>query len=52
VEPKPTCYTDGISRLKLKMTDIGYILENEGIVKQSGSLIQHDGAAAFKLSDR
>jgi hypothetical protein len=34
------------------MTAVGYILDMEEIVKASWSLIQHDGAAAFKLSER
>jgi len=33
------------------MTAIGYILDTEEIVKASWSLFQHDGAAAFKLSE-
>jgi len=35
-----------------QMTTVGYILDTEEIVKASWSLIQHDGAAAFKLSER
>jgi len=35
-----------------KMTAIEYILDPEGMVKASRSLFQHDGAAAFKLSER
>jgi len=35
-----------------QMTAVGYILDTEEIVKASWSLFQHDGAAAFKLSDR
>jgi len=34
------------------MTAVGYILNTEEIVKASWSLFQHDGAAAFKLSER
>jgi len=35
-----------------QMTAVGYILDMEEIVKASWSLFQHDGAAAFKLSER
>jgi hypothetical protein len=35
-----------------QMTAIGYILDTEEIVKASWSLFHHDGAAAFKLSER
>ena len=35
-----------------QMTTAGYISDTEGIVKASWSLFQHDGAAAFKLSER
>jgi len=35
-----------------QMTAVGYILDPEEIVKASWSLFQHDGAAAFKLSER
>jgi len=35
-----------------QMTAIGYNSDTEEIVKASWSLFQHDGAAAFKLSDR
>jgi hypothetical protein len=35
-----------------QMTAVGYILDTEEIVKASWSLFQHDGAAAFKLSQR
>ena len=35
-----------------QMTAIGYILDMEEIVKASWSLFQHDGAAAFSLSER
>jgi len=35
-----------------QMTGIGYISDTEAIVKASWSLFQHDGAAAFKLSER
>jgi hypothetical protein len=34
------------------MTAVGYISDTEEIVKSSWSLFQHDGAAAFKLSER
>jgi hypothetical protein len=34
------------------MTTVGYILNTEEIVKTSQSLFHHDGAAAFKLSER
>jgi hypothetical protein len=33
------------------MTAVGYILDTEEIVEASCSLFQHDGAAAFKLSE-
>jgi len=35
-----------------QMTAVGYISVTEDIVKASWSLFQHDGAAAFKLSER
>jgi len=35
-----------------QMTAIGYISDSEEIVKASWSLFQHDGVAAFKLSER
>jgi len=35
-----------------QMTAVGYILDTEEIVKAFWSLFQHDGAAAFKLSER
>jgi len=35
-----------------QMTAVGYISNTEEIVKASWSLFQHDGAAAFKLSER
>jgi len=35
-----------------QMTAVGYILDTEEIVNASWSLCQHDGAAAFKLSER
>jgi len=35
-----------------QMTAIGYISDTEEIVKASWSLFQHDGAAAFQLSER
>jgi len=34
------------------ITIVGYISDTEEIVKASSSLFQHDGAAAFKLSER
>jgi len=37
---------------KMQMTAVGYISDTEEIVKASWSLFQHDGAAAFKLSER
>jgi len=41
------------SRVQNKqMTAIGYISDMEEILKASWSLFQHDGAAAFKLSER
>jgi hypothetical protein len=35
----------------VQMTGKGYISDTEEIVKESWSLFQHDGAAAFKLSE-
>jgi len=35
-----------------QITAVGYISDTEEIVKASWSLFQHDGAAAFKLSER
>jgi len=35
-----------------QMTAVGYISDTEEIVKASWSLFQHDGAAAFKLTER
>jgi hypothetical protein len=35
-----------------QMTDIGHISDTKEIVKASWSLLQHHGAAAFKLSER
>jgi len=35
-----------------QMTTVGYISDTEEVVKASWSLFQHDGAAAFKLSER
>jgi len=35
-----------------QMTAVGYISDTEEIVKASWSLFHHDGAAAFKLSER
>jgi hypothetical protein len=34
------------------MTSVGYLLDTEEIANTSWSLFQHDGAAAFKLSER
>jgi hypothetical protein len=34
------------------MSAVGYISDTDEIVKASWSLFQHDGAAAFKLSER
>jgi hypothetical protein len=47
------CGTQKESRTQNKqMTTVGYISDPEEIVKASWSLLQHDGAAAFKLSER
>jgi len=47
------CATQKESRaLNKEMTAVGYISDTEDIVKASWSLFQHDGAAAFKLSER
>jgi len=47
------CATQMDSRAQTKqMTAVGYISDTEEIVKSSWSLFQHDGAAAFKLSER
>jgi len=35
-----------------QMTAVGYISDTDEIVKSSWSLLQHDGVAAFKLSER
>jgi len=35
-----------------QMTTVGYISVTEEIVKASWSLVHHDGAAAFQLSER
>jgi len=35
-----------------QMTAVGYISDTDEIVKASWSLLQHDGVAAFKLSER
>ena len=51
-QPKPTCYPEGISRTKQPMTAVAYISDTEQSVTASWSLFQHDGAAAFKLSER
>jgi len=34
------------------MTAVGYISDTEESIKASWSIVQHDGAAAFKLSER
>jgi hypothetical protein len=34
------------------MTAVGSIWDTEKIIKASGSLFEHDGAPAFKLSER
>ena len=36
----------------IQMTAVGYISDTEEMVKASWSLFQHDGAAAFKLSEK
>jgi len=47
------CATQTESRTRnMQMTAVGYISDTEAIVKASWSLFQHDGAAAFKLSER
>jgi len=47
------CATQKKSRAQNKqMTSMGYISDMEEIVKASCSLFQHNGAAAFKLSER
>jgi hypothetical protein len=47
------CATQKESRTQNKqMTAMGYISDTEAIVKASKSLFQHDGVAAFKLSER
>jgi len=47
------CATQKESRAQNKqMTVVGYISESEEIIKASWSLFQHDGATAFKLSER
>jgi len=47
------CATQKESRTQNKqMTTVEYISDTEEIVKASSSLFQHDGAAAFKLSER
>jgi hypothetical protein len=47
------CVTRKESRAKnSQMPALGYISDMEGIVKASWSLFHHDGAAAFKLSER
>ena len=35
-----------------QMTAVGYISDTEEIIKASWSIFQHDGASAFKLSER
>jgi len=47
------CATQKESRAQNKqMTAVGYILDTEEIVTASWSLFHHDGAAAFKFSER
>jgi len=47
------CATRKESRAQNKqITAVGHISDTEEIVKASWSLFQHDGAAAFKLSER
>jgi len=47
------CATQKESRAQNKqMTAVGYISDTEEIVKASWSPFSHDGAAAFKLSER
>ena len=47
------CATQKESRVQNKqMTAVGYISDTEEIVTASWSLLQHDGVAAFKLSER
>jgi len=47
------CATQKESRAQnTQMTARGYISDTEGIIKASWSNFQHDGAAAFKLSER
>jgi len=47
------CATQKESRAQNKqITAVRYLLDTEEIVKASWSLFQHDGAAAFKLSER
>jgi hypothetical protein len=45
--------TERVSRAQNKhITAVEYISDTEEIVKASWSLFQHDGAAAFKLSEK
>jgi hypothetical protein len=37
---------------KKQLAAVGYTLDPEQMIKTSWSLIQHEGAAAFKLSER
>jgi len=47
------CATQKESRGRNKqMSAVGYISDTDEIVKSSWSLFQHDGAAAFKLSEK
>jgi len=47
------CATQKESRVQHnQMTTIGYIMDTEELVKASWSLFQHDGVAAFILSER
>jgi len=47
------CATQKVSHAQnQQMTTVGYISDTDEIVNASWSLFQHDGAAAFKLSER
>ena len=52
MQPKPTSYTDTLSRSNKQLTVIGYISDTEEIVNASWSLFQHDGVAALKLLEK
>jgi len=47
----PATQTESCGQNK-QMTAVGYISDTETIVQATWSLIQHDGAAAFILSER